>query len=88
MITDLKVGDWVVDDMAEWCKITRIQLFDDRSMPYEDKVWGYWGNWEDDRVADSELFTNRMNIVSKCRTKKQAMKYSEFVYSLIEEDEL
>lgn len=89
MIANLKVGNWVVDDMGEWCKITRIDWFDDRNFPDEDKIWGYWGNAEDgnDNTNSIELFTRRDCIVSKHRTKKEAIKYAEFVLSTIEEED-
>lgn len=86
MITNLKVGDWVVDDFGEWAKITKIDWEDDSSSSSRDQIWGYWSGLNEENCGD-ELFTNRYCIVSKHRTKKEARKYAEFVASLAEEND-
>ena len=62
----LYVGNWVVDDMGDYCKIT--EIVDD------DEIWGYWSN-----NLEQALCTSADCIVGKYRTKKEAKMVADII---------
>lgn len=71
----LYIGNWVVDDMGDYCKITRISEGE-----YQDEVWGIWSN-----NPETDLCTTKDCIVGKYRTKKEAMAVADIVKQQCEE---
>lgn len=79
---DIKVGDWVVDNIGEYCQVTKIIPDQD---PHEDQIYGWWLNikWGE-RNYIQELFANRCNIVGSHPTKEVAQIHASVQNSIYE----
>jgi len=62
----LYIGNWVVDDVGDYCKIT--DIIDG------DEIWGYWSN-----EPEQALCTSLDCIVGKYRTKKEAKVVADII---------
>ena len=65
-------GNWVVDYVGAYCKVTHIDDFNDDS-----KMALVWGYWSDKPLY--ELNTDISKIVGKYRTRKQAKMIADII---------
>ena len=77
----LYIGNWVVDDLGDYCKITRI--IGDSERGHKEEIWGIWSNH-----PVQELRTSSDCIVGKYRTKKEAMAVADIVRQQCDEEYL
>jgi len=84
---DIKRGDWVVDNMGEYCQVTRI--VHDHKYPEDDQIYGLWLNITRGEWKPSEaLFSHRYTIVGSYPTKEVAQIHASVQNSIYESNKV